>query len=94
MCLYFVQVVTHSQLEHEGLQSEDQLEVLDVIQDSENSTFLKCPIGLRDSKEGEQARRLHQKSDFVKVLDSMRIPLGRFYVPFCRMIPLPKVRPI
>lgn len=64
------------------------------LSDSENSTFLKCPIGLRDSKEGEQARRLHQKSDFVKVLDSMRIPLGRFYVPLCRMIPLPKVRPI
>ena len=31
---------------------------------------------------------------FVKVLDSMRIPLGRFCVPLCRMIPLPKVRPI
>jgi hypothetical protein len=31
MCLYFVHVVTHSQLELEGLQSEDQLEVFDVI---------------------------------------------------------------
>ena len=31
---------------------------------------------------------------FVKVLDSMRIPLDRFCVPLCKMIPLPKVRPI
>jgi hypothetical protein len=63
-------------------------------EDSKNSTFLKCPIGLRDSKEEEQAIRLHQKFDFVKVLDSMRISLGWFYVPLCRMIPLQKVRPI
>ena len=38
--------------------------------------------------------QIHQKSNFVKVLDSMYILLGRFYVLFCRMIPLPKVRPI
>ena len=58
---------------------------------SENFSFRNCPIWLRDSKEREQAMRLHQKSDFVKALDSMRIPLNRFYVLFCRMINLPKV---
>ena len=42
MCLYFVHVVTHSQLEHEGLQCEDQLEVVNVIQ--VNSYYLDCGI--------------------------------------------------
>ena len=58
---------------------------------SENFSFRNCPIWLRDSKEREQAMKLHQKSDFVKALDSMRIPLNQLYVLFCRMINLPKV---
>ena len=84
LSMFFLSLCTLSQIVCDDL----------YLSDSENSTIHKYPTGLRVSKEGEQARRLHQKSDFVKVFDSMRIPLGKFYVPLCEMIHLPKVRPI
>jgi hypothetical protein len=61
--------------------------------DSEDDTP-KCPSGLTNAPEGERARRVHQKSNFVGVLESMRATNGPFYVPLCRMVALPKVRPV
>ena len=54
----------------------------------------KCPSGLIDAPEGERARRVYQKSNFVTVLESMRVTKGPFYVPLCRMLALPRVRPL
>lgn len=54
----------------------------------------KCPSGLINAPEGERARRIHQKSNFVTVLESMRVTKGPFYVPLCRMVALPRVRPV
>lgn len=49
---------------------------------------------MKNNQEGERARRLHQKTNFATVIESMRVTKGPFFVPLCRMVPLPRVRPI
>jgi hypothetical protein len=59
-----------------------------------DSTELNCPSGLHNSNEEECAKRLQQRSNFVSVLESMRVTNHCFYVPLRRMITLPRVQPI
>jgi hypothetical protein len=64
------------------------------VADSDDCQSLQCPPDCQDAKEGERLRRKLDKRDYHSVLNSMRSSESALRIPLCRLLPLPRVRPV